>query len=82
MPEILDRPIVVSFLKQAFEQCPQLEGKSIKLMPPNADSVHSKGYQIHIQPNSVNFEKCMQPIIKKHNLSMIHEENTLIIFNP
>ncbi|NLF88406.1 hypothetical protein GX563_06250 [Candidatus Bathyarchaeota archaeon] len=60
-----------------------IEGKSLKLMPPNADSVISKGYQIHISPNNDEMlESCIEKIVKQHELAIASEGNTLIIFNP
>jgi hypothetical protein len=83
MDEVLDRDKVIDFFKAIFITCTQVEGRSIKLMPPNADSVFSKGYQIHISPNNNEFLGiCIQKVAKKSELEIANEGDTLIIFNP
>jgi len=52
-------------------------------MPPNADSVHSKGYQIHISPNhDETMKSCIERLAKNNDLAIALEEDVLIIFNP
>jgi hypothetical protein len=83
MADVLDREEVLRLLKVLFDQCRHIEGKSLKLMPPNADSVHSKGYQIHISPNNDEaLEHCIERIVKEHNLVVANEDNILVIFKP
>lgn len=83
MDEVLDRDKVVDLFKAIFITCSQIQGRSIKLMPPNADGVFSKGYQIHISPNiNESLEACIQKVAKKRELEIANEGDTLIIFNP
>jgi hypothetical protein len=83
MNDVLDREEVLILLKVLFDQCRHIEGKSLKLMPPNADSVHSKGYQIHISPNNDEaLEHCIARIVKEHELAVADEGDTLVIFKP
>ena len=83
MDDVLDREKVLRLFKVFFGRCRHIEGKSLKLMPPNADSVHSKGYQIHISPNNDEMlEGCIERIAKEHELAVANEGNTLVIFKP
>lgn len=83
MEDVLDRQKVMEIFKRLFSECQYIEGKSLKLMPPNADSVFSKGYQIHISPNNDEIaEHCITKIAKESDLAIANEEDTLIIFNP
>ncbi len=83
MLEVLDRDKVVQVLKDIFNACNLIEGKSVKFMPPNADSVFSKGYQIHIEPSDdESFTTCIERIAIKYDLATAKERNALIIFNP
>lgn len=83
MDEVLDRKEVLRLFKVIFSRCRHIEGKSLKLMPPDADSVHSKGYQIHISPNNDEaLECCIERVAKEHELAVADEGNTLVIFKP
>jgi hypothetical protein len=83
MNDVLDREEVVRVFKVLFGRCRHIEGKSLKLMPPDADSVHSKGYQIHISPNNDEaLECCIERVVKEHELAVVDEGNTLVIFKP
>ena len=83
MQDVLDRDKVVEVLKDIFGKCNLIEGKSIKLMPPDADSVLSKGYQIHIQTKCDQYtESCLQRIAKKYALATAIEDDFLVIYNP
>jgi hypothetical protein len=83
MNDVLDREEVRRVFKVLFGQCRHLEGKSLKLMPPNADSVHSRGYQIHISPNNDEaLECCIERVVKEHALAVADEGDTLVIFKP
>ncbi len=82
MKRTLDRKKVLELLRLVFQSCQNIEGKTIKLMPPNADGECSKGYQIHIEPNEEIMERCIKKITRKSNLATAKEGKTLIIFNP
>jgi hypothetical protein len=83
MDDVLDRGEVLRLFKVIFDRCRHIEGKSIKLMPPNADSVHSKGYQIHISPNNDEaLESCIERVAKEHELAVADEGDMLVIFKP
>ncbi len=83
MDGILDREKVTKLFKEISYRCRQIEGRSLRLMPPNADSVYSKGYQIHISPNNdLLLQDCIERIAKSNYLAIAIEKDTLIIFNP
>jgi hypothetical protein len=83
MNDVLDREEVVRVFKVLFGRCRHIEGKSLKLMPPDADSVHSKGYQIHISPNNDEaLECCIERVVKEHELAVADEGDILVIFKP
>ena len=83
MNDVLDRDEVVRVFKVLFGRCHHIEGKSLKLMPPNADSVHSKGYQIHISPNNDEaLECCIEKVAREHELAVADEGDMLVIFKP
>ncbi|XHH10294.1 MAG: hypothetical protein ACFCUE_06605 [Candidatus Bathyarchaeia archaeon] len=73
----------VKILKEMLVGCNSLEGKSVKLMPPDADSVQSVGYQIHVQKRLDGAEKaCIIKIAQKHSLSMHDYEDFHVIYKP
>ncbi len=77
------RTEAVEILKEILVACNTLEGKSIKLMPPDADSVLSEGCQIHVQKTLDGTENtCIIKIAKKHRL-LVHEEKDFhVIYKP
>jgi hypothetical protein len=56
------------------------------LMPPDADDVLSKGYQLHIRSTSISKEDidCIRPIVEARNLALSDESENhlLIIYKP
>ena len=83
MDGVLDRDKVKKIFKLISKSCRQIEGRSLRLMPPDADSVYSKGYQIHISPNNdIILQDCIENIVKSNDLALAVEKDTLIIFNP
>jgi hypothetical protein len=83
MNNVLDRDEVIRVFKVIFGRCRHIEGKSLKIMPPDADSVHSKGYQIHISPNNDDaLECCIERVAKEHALAVADEGDMLVIFKP
>jgi hypothetical protein len=83
MNDVLDREEVIKLFKVLFDRCRHIEGKSLKLMPPDADNVHSKGYQIHISPNNDEaLECCIGRVAREHELAVVDEGDMLVIFKP
>ena len=70
-------------LKEVLMNCRVLEGKSLKLMPPDADSVLSKGCQIHIEKVSDCItQSCISRIARKHKLAIHEDEGYFVIYKP
>ncbi len=70
-------------LKEILLTCGNIEGKSIKLMPHDADSVLSNGYQIHIQKARCDAENvCIRRIAKKYDLALHVEDNFMVLYKP
>ena len=79
----LIRVEAVKILKEILVSCSNMEGKSVKIMPPGADSVTSKGYQIHIQNlGDGSGNSCIHRIAKKHDLSIRDEGTFFVIYKP
>jgi len=79
----MQREQAVSLVKEIFDFCRFVEGKSVKLMPPNADSVLSKGCQIHIDTrNDAVLEACLQTVTDANGLAMVKEGQLAIIYKP
>jgi hypothetical protein len=77
------RSEAAKILKEILVSCRVLEGKSVKLMPPDADSVLSEGCQIHVEKTSDGSEQlCISKIARKHKLSVHEDENYLVIYKP
>ncbi len=70
-------------LKELLLSCMVLEGKSVKLMPPDADSVLSKGCQIHVQKTDDTVtQSCISKIAAKHRLAVHEDEGYFVIYKP
>jgi hypothetical protein len=80
---IVIRVEAAEILKEILVSCGNIEGKSIKLMPPDADSILSKGYHILIYKSKSELENsCIKRIAKNHLLIMHEEENFLVLYKP
>ncbi len=80
---VMDREKAVSVIKEIFDKCGSIEGKSIKLMTPNANNVLSKGCQIHIETNDNEFmHSCITRIADDNCLAVQQEDNFLVIYKP
>lgn len=79
----MQREQAVNVIKEIFAICHHVEGKSIKLMPPNADDVLSKGCQIHLQTrNDRELDSCIKAIADSEGLAVAKEGDNLIIYKP
>jgi hypothetical protein len=77
------RDEAVSLLKEVSDKCVSLVPYGIMLMPPNADNVLSKGYQLHIKANlDKESLSCMKPFVEKRGLRMKQEKDLLVIYKP
>jgi hypothetical protein len=70
-------------LKEVLISCRVLEGKSVKLMLPDSDSVLSKGCQIHVQKiDDIVTHSCINRIARKHRLAVHEDEDYFVIYKP
>jgi hypothetical protein len=77
----MEKVNAINIIKQIFHVCPYIEGKSIKLMPPNSNKVLATGYQIQIQTgNNELLTKCLAAIAKNNDLSINEEESMIVIY--
>ncbi|MGE5533107.1 MAG: hypothetical protein ACM3UN_02015 [Bacillota bacterium] len=79
----MDRNQAVSVIKQIFDQCGFIEGKSIKLMPPKANNDLSNTFQIHIQVGENKIDDgCVKSIADRHNLLVKQKNGLLVVYKP
>jgi hypothetical protein len=79
----MDRQKAVSFIKEIFEQCHSIEGKSIKLLPPKENNSLSSTFQIHIEvKDDLTLQSCVHKIAAKNNLAVAKKDGVLIVYKP
>lgn len=75
----------VNMVKEISTSCASLKPYVIAITPPNASSVLSKGYQLHVftQAGQEGI-LCLKPVLEKNKLCLkvLQEENKLIIYKP
>jgi hypothetical protein len=81
---LMKREEAIEVLKNLFEICTTLDGRWLSLMPPNAGSKLSQGYQIIIKtPLDELTRNCMQDVLVKYHLTIkITETDTFVIYKP
>lgn len=79
----MNREKAVSLIKQIFEQCSSIEGKSISLLPPKGNDALSDTYQVHIQTrNDDRLISCITNIASEHNLDVKVKEGLCVVYQP
>ena len=80
----MKREEAIIVLKELFEKCSALDGQWLSLMPPNAATLMSGGYQILIKTALDEITRnCMQDVLSKYHLTIkIKEPDTFIIYKP
>jgi hypothetical protein len=82
----VDRQEAVNLLKEIVSFCDGINESMVILMPHDAGSVLSHGYQLHIKAWSTHKEgyNCIKPIIDKRALAVSGEpeQDLLIIYSP
>jgi hypothetical protein len=80
---LMDREQAVNVIKEIFERCQAIEGKSLKLLPPKEDNSLSNTFQIHIKPRGDTvIHGCVEGIAKKHRLATKTTDGWLIVYKP
>jgi hypothetical protein len=80
----LRREEAILVLKGLFEKCTTLDGHYLEVLPPNASSRLSGGYQIQIKATlDEETRTCMQDVLMKYQLTIkVEEEDSFIIYRP
>ncbi len=79
----MNRLQAVTIIKQIFNRCQRIEGKSIKLLPPKENNALSKTYQIHIQTrNDEILIACIKGIAEENRLAIKKKDSLLIVYKP
>ncbi len=79
----MDRQQAVDVIKEIFQRCDAVEGKSLKLLPPKEDNSLSNTFQIHVEMrDDICIKRCVQDISKKHKLATKLIDDWLIIYKP
>jgi hypothetical protein len=70
-------------LREVIEVCKKIGIEDIALVPPSAGDPLSKGHQIHIQTQSMDFSmNTLVPVIERHSLSFSKKVGQIIIYKP
>ncbi len=79
----MNREQAVTVIKELFDKCQLMEGKSIKLLPPKENDALSDTFQIHIQTlNNEMVIMCGNEIARRHHLAVIQKSGLMIIYKP
>jgi hypothetical protein len=80
----LKREEAILVLKELFENCTNLDGHYLEVIPPNASTRMSGGYQIEIRATmDEETRTCMQDILMKNHLTIkITQPDAFIIYRP
>ena len=80
---LLKKDEAEKILKEVSDACKRTRINSISLSPPLLDDPLSKGYQIQIRAESLDFSmSVLVPIIEKHSLSFCVKEGQIVIYKP
>jgi hypothetical protein len=80
----LKREEAILVLKDLFEKCTNLDGHYLELIPPNASTMLSSGYQIQIKATlDEETRTCMQDVLMKNHLTIkVTDSDSFIIYKP
>jgi hypothetical protein len=82
----MNRKEAITVIKEIFEECHLIEGKSLKLLPPKENNTLSNTFQVHVQNLHTNdnqiLQLCIESIEKEHRLAVKDEDGWLIIYKP
>lgn len=80
----MNRREATKVLTELIDTC-SIVADAVMLMPPCADDVHSKGYQLHLKSdNHQQNISCIVAVLEKYGLSLADEpdKHLLIIYKP
>jgi hypothetical protein len=79
----LDRADAVDVLKEVLNVCSQQNLSYANIVAPAINDDFSVGFQIQIKANSPNAAiSAVEPVLKKHGLSLKKEAERLTIYEP
>jgi hypothetical protein len=79
----MNRDQAVTVIKEIFEKCQMIGGKSLKLLPPKGNDTLSNTFQIYIETGDNNFlTLCVENIAKEHDLEVMCKDGYCIIYKP
>lgn len=79
----LNRKQAVALIKEIFDACRAVEGKSIKLLPPKENDSLSHTFQVYIETkNDPLIVGCVENIVGKHKLAVKITDGWMIIYKP
>jgi hypothetical protein len=76
----VERKQASNVIKEIFALCHYIDGKSIRLLPPDENNPISKGFMVQIETVSHELEQCIKPIAHHNNLSL-HREGSLLVIH-
>ncbi len=80
--QFLNRWDAVGILQEIMGACRDIF-PFMAIMPPNANNMMSRGYQIHIRTNSSSLDKsCIERITQENNLALDEEKGVFVIYKP
>ena len=78
----MERNEAVALLKEVAAACKDSDGTSVLVVPQVQNSL-STGFMLHIKKTLNPAEmKCIENILKKHNLAMHQEAGTILVYKP
>jgi hypothetical protein len=79
----MNRQQAVNVIKQIFDRCRHIEGKSLKLMTPEENSSLSHTFQIHIETlhkTDEVLQSGIMDVVEKNQLAVKVKNGWLIIY--
>ena len=80
---LMNRQQAVILIKEIFDKCQLIEGKSIKLLPPKGNNSLPNTYQVHIETRDDSYLiSCIERIAKEHKLAVKELNGSCIAYEP
>ena len=76
----MNREEALKVIKEIFERCREIEGKSLTLLPPKDRDELSNTFQIRIRTTDPILKSCVEDIVKGYDLVTLQEENFLVVY--
>ena len=77
----MNREQALDVIKEIFALCHHIEGRSVKLISPDTNSLLSKEYQVHIETkNNQCLDQCLRMIADHNDLAVNSEGGFLTIY--